>query len=235
VKAEVHPSRFETSECANPRTPDSVDYTRLMHPALLLHNHEVGVMCNAPQTFQCTRKHLQYIYGGSTSTMRSFDTPQTSSPIQQKADMAPHSNHTDSFTTADSHQKPKLTRAIPPRNVEWIEQVEWDSSLQPKDYDIQGTHPDSKILFLNVNILDSTGREPYLGDVLIQGRYTQLINRWRKINIIDRSNHHRRRHCTQCRRTEQRPQSPSLPWSRTYFDVGLGRRSHTPLLEWRGS
>ncbi|KAI4826368.1 hypothetical protein E4T45_10332, partial [Aureobasidium sp. EXF-8846] len=84
--------------------------------------------------------------------------------------MAPHSNRTDSFTTADSHQKPKLTKATPPRNVEWIEQVEWDSSLQPKDYDIQGTHPDSKILFLNVNILDSTGREPYLGDVLIQGQ-----------------------------------------------------------------
>lgn len=32
-----------------------------------------------------------------------------------------------------------------------------------------GTHPDSKILFLDVNILDSTGREPYMGDVLIEG------------------------------------------------------------------
>lgn len=84
--------------------------------------------------------------------------------------MAPHSNRTDSFTTADSHAKPKLAKASPPRNVDWIDQVSWDSSLQPKDYDIQGTHPDSKILFLNVNILDSTGREPYLGDVLIEGQ-----------------------------------------------------------------
>lgn len=85
--------------------------------------------------------------------------------------MAPHSNRTDSFTTADSHEKPKVTKSSPPpRNVDWIEQVSWDSSLQPKDYELQGTHPDSKILFLNVNILDSTGEEPYLGDVLIEGQ-----------------------------------------------------------------
>lgn len=84
--------------------------------------------------------------------------------------MAPHSNRTDSFTTADSHEKPQLAKSLPPRNVDWIEEVSWDPSLQPKDYDIQGTHPDSKILFLNVKILDSTGREPYLGDVLIEGQ-----------------------------------------------------------------
>lgn len=84
--------------------------------------------------------------------------------------MAPHSNRTDSFTTSNTDEKPKLAKSSPPRNVEWIERVSWDSSLQPKDYEIQGTHPDSKILFLNVSILDSTGREPYLGDVLIEGQ-----------------------------------------------------------------
>ena len=41
--------------------------------------------------------------------------------------------------------------------------------LQPKNYEIAGTHPDSRILFRNVKILDSTGRVPYLGDVLIKG------------------------------------------------------------------
>ena len=41
--------------------------------------------------------------------------------------------------------------------------------LQPKNYEIAGTHPDSRILFRNVKILDSTGREPYPGDVLIKG------------------------------------------------------------------
>lgn len=88
--------------------------------------------------------------------------------------MAPHSNRTDSFTNEDSKGKPDLTNSTPPRNVTWIEDVSWDSSLQPKDYEIQGTHPDSKILFLNVKILDSTGREPYLGDVLIEGQNSAL-------------------------------------------------------------
>ncbi|KAH7066415.1 isoaspartyl dipeptidase-like protein [Paraphoma chrysanthemicola] len=57
----------------------------------------------------------------------------------------------------------------PPRNVEPISKISWDDSLQPKKYNIFGTHPDSKILFLDVNILDSTGREPYRGDVFIEG------------------------------------------------------------------
>jgi hypothetical protein len=57
----------------------------------------------------------------------------------------------------------------PPRNIESISNIQWDKSLQPKKYDIFGTHPESKILFLDVNILDSSGREPYRGDVLIEG------------------------------------------------------------------
>lgn len=58
----------------------------------------------------------------------------------------------------------------PPRNIAYIDQVNFDASLQPKDYDIQGTHPDSVILFLDVNILDCTGQLPYKGDVLIKGQ-----------------------------------------------------------------
>jgi hypothetical protein len=53
--------------------------------------------------------------------------------------------------------------------VDPISKIAWDSSLQPKKYSIFGTHPESKILFLDVNVLDSTGREPYRGDVLIEG------------------------------------------------------------------
>lgn len=56
-----------------------------------------------------------------------------------------------------------------PRNVDHISEIEWDRSLQPKHYEICGTDPDSKILFLNVKILDSTGAEPCKGDVLIEG------------------------------------------------------------------
>lgn len=58
----------------------------------------------------------------------------------------------------------------PPRNLAYIDQVDFDSSLQPKDYDIQGTHPDSTILFLDVDILEATGKLPYRGDVLIRGK-----------------------------------------------------------------
>jgi len=58
----------------------------------------------------------------------------------------------------------------PPRNTDYINTINFDKSLQPKSYDILGTHPDSKILFTDVNILDSTGRDPYPGDVLIEGQ-----------------------------------------------------------------
>ncbi|KAI5776574.1 hypothetical protein EDC01DRAFT_625166 [Geopyxis carbonaria] len=44
-----------------------------------------------------------------------------------------------------------------------------DNPLKPKEYHMAGTHPDSRILFLDVNIFDSTGAEPYRGDVLIHG------------------------------------------------------------------
>ena len=56
-----------------------------------------------------------------------------------------------------------------PRNVEFIGNLKLDPKLQPKKYELEGTHSSSLILFLDVNILDSTGRKPYRGDVLIEG------------------------------------------------------------------
>ncbi|KAH8882149.1 hypothetical protein GQ53DRAFT_787614 [Thozetella sp. PMI_491] len=56
-----------------------------------------------------------------------------------------------------------------PRNVAYLKNLKLDPSLQPKEYEIAGTHPQSKILFANVKILDSTGREPYEGKVLVEG------------------------------------------------------------------
>lgn len=47
--------------------------------------------------------------------------------------------------------------------------VHFDPSLKPKKYQIKGTDPGSKILFRDVNILDSTGRDPFRGDVYIEG------------------------------------------------------------------
>lgn len=58
----------------------------------------------------------------------------------------------------------------PPRNITNINAIQFDKALQPKQYELLGTHPESKILFTNVKILDSTGREPYSGDVLIEGQ-----------------------------------------------------------------
>jgi hypothetical protein len=49
------------------------------------------------------------------------------------------------------------------------EQVHFDPSLKPKSYHIKGTDPDSKILFRDVKIIDSTGADPFKGDVYIEG------------------------------------------------------------------
>src|SRR5689334_16635980 len=57
----------------------------------------------------------------------------------------------------------------PPRNIEGIDAISFDANLQPKTYNILGTHPESTILFTDVKILDSTGRVPYSGEVLIKG------------------------------------------------------------------
>jgi hypothetical protein len=57
----------------------------------------------------------------------------------------------------------------PPRNIASIDAVSFPQELQPKKYDILGTHMDSKILFLDVNILEATGKLPYRGDVYIEG------------------------------------------------------------------
>jgi hypothetical protein len=56
-----------------------------------------------------------------------------------------------------------------PANVEFINNLKLDQKLQPKEYHVEGTHQRSRILFTDVKILDSTGREPYIGDVLIEG------------------------------------------------------------------
>jgi hypothetical protein len=84
------------------------------------------------------------------------------------AKMDAPSSRTDSFVAEGLAERPKLSKTRP-RNIEAIEAISWDAAVHPNDYQIQGTHPDSKILFLGVNIIDSTGREPYSGDVLIEG------------------------------------------------------------------
>ncbi|KAH8812201.1 isoaspartyl dipeptidase-like protein [Xylogone sp. PMI_703] len=71
-----------------------------------------------------------------------------------------------SFSQANTAEGPYTG---PPRNLASISALKFDKHLQPKEYKILGTNPESKILFTDVSILDSTGRDPYRGDVLIEG------------------------------------------------------------------
>ena len=73
---------------------------------------------------------------------------------------------------SDSHEVghfPSFSKHDSKRKLNPHEDLNFDPKLKPKSYHIEGTRPDSKVLFLNVNILDSTGADPYHGDVFIQG------------------------------------------------------------------
>lgn len=58
----------------------------------------------------------------------------------------------------------------PPRNIVSIEEVKFDESLRPPNYEILGTPSDSKALFVDVSILECTGKPAYRGDVYVEGR-----------------------------------------------------------------
>ncbi|KAK4575156.1 hypothetical protein LTR86_001008 [Recurvomyces mirabilis] len=55
------------------------------------------------------------------------------------------------------------------------EKVHFAPKLKPKDYQIKGTDPGGKILFRDVNIIDSTGADPFKGDVYIEGQSPELL------------------------------------------------------------
>ncbi|KAH8695457.1 5-carboxymethyl-2-hydroxymuconate isomerase [Talaromyces proteolyticus] len=55
--------------------------------------------------------------------------------------------------------------------------LQFAPNLKPKTYEMAGTPPDSQVLFLDVNILDSTGREPYTGDVLVKGKRIAAVGK----------------------------------------------------------
>ena len=76
--------------------------------------------------------------------------------------------------------------AGPPRNIDTIDAVKFAANLQPAEYSIFGTHEKSKILFLDVQILDSTGAEPYNGDVLIEGQKCIVITSFRDAKVLIR-------------------------------------------------
>ena len=69
--------------------------------------------------------------------------------------------------------------------------VQFDPSLKPKNYQIKGTDPNNKILFRDVKIIDSTGSDPFKGDVYVEGKsvlyqanHHPLIRRYRRAHQI---------------------------------------------------
>jgi hypothetical protein len=72
----------------------------------------------------------------------------------------------------------------PPRNVAYIDQLNFDPELQPVNYEIAGTSPSSKILILDVEILEATVREPYRGDVLVVGKLTFYCHLERSMSAL---------------------------------------------------
>lgn len=85
----------------------------------------------------------------------------------------------------------------PPRNIAYIDQLDFDPSLQPKHYEIAGTAPNSRVLILDVEILEATGREPHRGDVLIVGELLRLFDLVLFDLTFSRPTVHSCRSCTQ--------------------------------------
>lgn len=65
--------------------------------------------------------------------------------------------------------------------------VHFDPSLKPKSYHMKGTDPNSKVLFRDVNIIDSTGREPFTGDVYIEGERIKYVGEVPNVESLARS------------------------------------------------
>lgn len=61
------------------------------------------------------------------------------------------------------------------RNLIPIASPKFHSSLLPNSYSVLGTSPTSKLLFINVIILKSTGRDLFHGDVLILGEQIRFV------------------------------------------------------------
>ncbi|KIW73146.1 hypothetical protein PV04_01287 [Phialophora macrospora] len=63
----------------------------------------------------------------------------------------------------------------PPRNVKAIDEINFTEAVKYPKYEILGTDPESKILFVDVSILECTGKEPYRGDVYIEGERIKAV------------------------------------------------------------
>ena len=126
-----------------------------------------------------------------------------------------------------------------PRNIDAIDAVKFADNLQPTEYKIFGTNEESRILFLDVNIIDSTGAEPYRGDVLIKGRFVVSMSRKRSpsqaLTFGNRRKNSSSRHRSGCRAHSSRVWSASHTRPRANAHVGSRRCSHALHVERRRS
>ncbi|GAB1210697.1 hypothetical protein APSETT445_009493 [Aspergillus pseudonomiae] len=74
----------------------------------------------------------------------------------------------------------------PPRNIESLNNLKFNEKLQPKEYSIAGTHPTSKVLITDVQIIEATGKSPYRGDVLIVGRCFGAASAKKRLDVVVR-------------------------------------------------
>lgn len=63
--------------------------------------------------------------------------------------------------------------------------VHFDASLKPKSYHIKGTDANSKVLFRDVNIIDSTGRDPFRGDVYIEAERIKYVGEVPNVSSLE--------------------------------------------------
>ena len=124
----------------------------------------------------------------------------------------------------------------PPRNIAYIDAVKFDESLQPKNYEILGTHPDSKLLFVDVNILEATGKLIYQGDVYIEGEWNNNDSHRNQMLTGDfRGTNQGGWRCAEQGRAAKKSQSASISRTAANSHAWPGRRPHPLYMEWRRS
>ena len=72
------------------------------------------------------------------------------------------------------------------RKLNSQDDISFDPKLKPKTYHIEGTRPDSKVLCLDVNIIDSTGADPYHGDVYVEGERNVYVDKIPKVEDLQK-------------------------------------------------
>ena len=121
---------------------------------------DIGMTHCEARRSEANEDHLSLIVGITSITLET-----------RPGKMAPGILVNDDMKTSNGFSSHRSSaRKLNPRD-----EIRLDPKLKPKTYHIQDTRPDSKVLFLDINILDSTtGADAYHGDVYIEGETNHL-------------------------------------------------------------